>query len=286
MERRNLLVGLVTLAIGMFILAGSASAHRLSHMRTTPSGAPAPETCVITVEPGSFMDQGEFAEASSIATFIGVECEPIYAEQSVKLSATELYDRCNKHLKWSFPPVTGPSFTVKLDNDGNGGAVVFGGPSCAAGESLISAHLETAPYTTVTTAFTVLPPRPTTPGVTAEPAVTVASEESGEVGTIVEVEFPPVYAEQSVNINAAQLLARCLVPPRLLWVGPNGTPLAAGAEELSEVKLDNDGNAFVVLLGAFSCASGTSLIEASLERAPYTTYTTEFTILPPFPTFP
>ena len=34
-----------------------------------------------------------------------------------------------------------------------------------------------------------------------------------------------------------------------------------------------------VLLGNSSCAAGTSLIEASLENAPYTTYTTDFTIL-------
>ena len=50
--------------------------------------------------------------------------------------------------------------------------------------------------------------------------------------------------------------------------------------------LDNDGNAFVVLVGNSSCAAGTSLIEASLENAPYTTYTTNFTVEPPQPTFP
>ena len=50
--------------------------------------------------------------------------------------------------------------------------------------------------------------------------------------------------------------------------------------------LDNDGNAFAVLIGNASCAAGTSLIEASLENAPYTTYTTDFTIEPPQPTFP
>ena len=54
-----------------------------------------------------------------------------------------------------------------------------------------------------------------------------------------------------------------------------------GEGETVEVKLDNDGNAFVVLLGAASCASGDSEIEASLVEAPYTTYTTNFTIIPP-----
>ena len=41
-----------------------------------------------------------------------------------------------------------------------------------------------------------------------------------------------------------------------------------------------------MLLGGGSCASGPSEIEASLESAPYTTYTTTFTILPPQPTLP
>ncbi len=42
----------------------------------------------------------------------------------------------------------------------------------------------------------------------------------------------------------------------------------------------------MVLIGNSSCASGTSLIEASLENAPYTTYTTNFTVEPPQPSFP
>jgi len=41
-----------------------------------------------------------------------------------------------------------------------------------------------------------------------------------------------------------------------------------------------------VLVRNASCAAGTSLIEASRENARYTTYTTDFTIEPPRPTFP
>src|SRR5208283_662064 len=111
--------------------------------------------------------QGEFGTASSIADIVSVECEPVYAEHFVTLSATELYNRCDKELSWAegvpYLPVTGPSYTIKLDNDGNGGAVLWGGPSCAAGESLITAELDEAPYTTVTTGFTVLPPVVTPP---------------------------------------------------------------------------------------------------------------------------
>ena len=49
------------------------------------------------------------------------------------------------------------------------------------------------------------------------------------------------------------------------------------------MRLDDDGNAFALLLGGGSCASGSSVIEASLEKAPYTTYTASFTIEPPVP---
>jgi len=281
----------VTLVVCLLAMGGAtAAAHRSHHKKSKPAAGPKAEepTCVIFAEPGSFMDQGEFGSSSSIADIVSVECQPVFAEHFVKITATELFDRCAKMLSWSedapYAPVTGPSIKVKLDDDGNGGAVLWGGPSCAAGESTISAHLEEAPYTTVTTGFTVLPPKPTTPGVKAEPPKSVESAENSSVATIVEVEFPPVYAEKHVSINASQLFARCQVGPKLVWVGADETVLATGTEEITEVPLDNDGNAFVVLLGGESCAAGPSVIEASLEEAPYTTYETEFEILPPEPT--
>ena len=98
------------------------------------------------------MDQGEFGTSSSVADIIEVECEEVYAEQYVRISANELYSRCDKQavLATPYEPcdllsdrlTSGPSFSVELDNDGNATAVVLGGPSCAAGESLIAAHLE------------------------------------------------------------------------------------------------------------------------------------------------
>jgi hypothetical protein len=291
MERRHLVAGLAALVLGLVMVSGTALAHSTRHKKaSSKASTPAPETCVVYTEPGSFMDQGEFETASSVADIVSVECEPVYAEKYVRLSANELYSRCDKRLYWTEAAPfdlseSEPSFTVKLDNDGNGGAVLFGGPSCAAGESLISAHLESAPFTTVTTSFTVLPPRPTEPGVKAEPPTGVESDENSSVPAIIEVEFPPVFAEEPVNINASQLRARCHEGD-FLWVGPGGQILAENEEEVRDLQLDNDGNAFVVLLGGESCAAGPSLIEASLEHAPYTTYTTEFTIEPPRPTFP
>ena len=179
------------------------------------------------------MDQGEFGTSSSVADIVSVECEPVYAEHYVTISANELYSRCDKTLYWSEAApfeLTGsqPSYKVRLDNDGNGGAVLWGGPSCAAGESLVAAHLDEAPFTTVTTSFTVLPPRPTEPGVIAEPSAgAVEAEENSSAAAIIEVEFPPVFAEEPVNINAAQLDSRCH-QGELTWVGPEGEILGYG----------------------------------------------------------
>jgi hypothetical protein len=302
MERHKFLAGLAVLALSLFLLSGTALAHTTHHKKAKPHDAPGggtPETCVVHAMPSSFMDQGEFYNASSVADIIEVECEEVYAEKTVRISANELYSRCDKKLYWRTPYdpgapakgnskfATGPSFPVELDNDGNATAIVLGGPSCAAGESLIAAHLEVPPFTTVTTGFTVLPPRPTEPGVFATPGSKIEDETTSSVATIVQVEFPPVFAEEYVNVDFAQLLSRCHEEPGTeAIVFDDGYPYAYEGEEDVTLQLDNDGNAFVVLVGNSSCAAGTSLIEASLENAPYTTYTTNFTIEPPQPTFP
>jgi len=297
MERRNLVAGLAILIVGMFALTGTASAHLAHHKKAkSPAseqpGDP-PETCVVHALPSSFMDQGEFGAASSVADIVEVECEEVYAEREVTISANELYSRCDHRLWWTVPydysPSSGPNTTVTLDNDGNATAVLFGGPSCAAGESLIAAHLDVAPYSTAVTSFVVMPPRVTEPGVFATPAAKVEGEVYSDVATIVQVEFNPVFAEEPVNINAAQLYSRCRYKPKLLFVEvSSGGPRvrSSESEETLGLTLDNDGNAFVVLLGAQSCAAGPVMIEASLENAPYTTYATTFKVEPPVPTFP
>ena len=307
MERRNLLAGLAVLALSLFMLSGTAFAHATHHKTAKPrtdGSTAATAACTVKSEPGSFMDQGEFGSASSVADIIEVECEEVYAEKYVDITANELYSRCDGQLNWRTPYghdeganqwgfVTGRGISVELDNDGNATAIVLGGPSCAAGESLIAAHLEVAPYTTFTTNFNVLPPRPTTPGVFVEPGgegkdatPAVESETTSSVATIVQVEFNPVFAEEPVNVDFAQLEARCKVCPytEVITMGENGYPRVQKSVSDTTLNLDNDGNAFAILVGNASCAAGTSLIEASLENAPYTTYTTNFTIEPPQPT--
>jgi hypothetical protein len=291
MERRNLLVGLMALVISSFLLTGTALAHKTSAAKG--SQAVDPPACVVH-SLSAFTASGEFGEASSVADIVEVECESVYAEHFVKISSQELYNRCDDHLSWisdtlGAATIDGPAIgKVQLDDDGNATVAIWGGPSCASGESLVSAHLEEAPYTTVTTAFTVVAPKVTTPGVTTLvpnwSSSQVENDTDSTVATIVQVEFPAVYAEKNVVISAEQLYDSCQLWPHLVWWGPTKKLVGYHAETV-KVKLDDDGNAFVVLVGAFSCAAGPSEIEASLEIAPYKTYTTTFTVLPPEETF-
>ena len=101
------------------------------------------------------------------------------------------------------------------------------------------------------------------------------------VATVIQVEFPSSLAEQSLVITSQELFARCA--GNLTWYGADETLLAKNVNNAT-VTLDDNGNAFVVAVGGPSCASGTSTITADLFLAPYTTFTTHFTILSPRPT--
>jgi len=93
MERRNLMAGLVVLVLSVFMLAGTASAHKAAKPQTVE-----PKGCIINTEP-SFVDQGEFEEHSSVADVVEVECEgsgKLQYDGKIKISDVELYDRCGK----------------------------------------------------------------------------------------------------------------------------------------------------------------------------------------------
>jgi hypothetical protein len=150
-----------------------------------------------------------------------------------------------------------------------------------AGENLIVAHMEEEPFESFTEAFTVLPPKPTEPGVFALPAKQVEDANSSGVATIVQVEFAEG-SEKLVHIGSEELYRRCRIEPHLKWIRMNGQIVEG--PEVTGVQLDNDGNAFVIAIGDESCAPGTSLIEADLESKPFTTFTTPFTIEAPRPT--
>jgi len=132
----------------------------------------------------------------------------------------------------------------------------------------------------------VEPPRPTEPRVFATPQSKIEGETYSDVATIAQVEFDPVFGEAPVYIDFAQPYARCHYSPKTEVITFDGYPHIERYTESETVYLDNDGNAFAVLVGNASCAAGTSLIEASLENARYTTHTTNFTTEPRRPTFP
>ena len=293
-QGRTLLAALAVLPVALALAATPALARSVHRKRTTTVPA---ESCVVRTLPGSFVAAGDMYASASVADVVEVSCEPVYARAHVRVSANQLYNRCAQRLSW-YPPypsssvTTGPGVSVQLDNDGNATVALIGGPSCAAGESLVSAHMEAAPYTTATTAFVVLAPQDGSTGIRISPEAKVEGETYGDVATIVQVAFAPAYAGQTVLLNASQLYSRCRLAPRLVWVtmgeepGPGGSaaePLLRPGIEEAAVRLDDDGNAFALLLGGGSCAAGSSLIEASLEKAPYTSFTSDFTIEPPVP---
>ena len=300
MKSRNLIAGVVVLTASLFAGVTSASA----------SGTSSSGTCVIHSLP-SFVAQGEFEHAATVADIVEVECDPtVYGTGStVTITASQLFSRCNGKLVWFVPnsfatnefkrEPNGLGVTVQLDADGNATVALLAGGGCAAGESLVTAHMKEKPFETVTTSFTVLPPHDTTPGVFALPSRQVEDDNSSSVATIIQAEFANA-SEEKIRIGSEELFARCQIAPHVRWIKLDGTEVevedegeAAGGpaddalESASEVKgleLDNNGNTFVIAIGDKSCAEGPSLIEADLESKPFTTYTTTFTTEGPRPT--
>jgi hypothetical protein len=285
----------VIAAVAFIPLISTVPAHAAS---TTNNKKPA--VCVIHSNPSQVESGNGPSQHSSIADIIQVECQPVYSEAWVMIDATQLSNACRGTLSWAAPP-WGPGnegdsqFEVQLDNDGNAIAAVWGGPSCAPSTSRISASLEAPPFSTVATSFTILPPLNTKPGVTANPKSIVEDSVYSAVATVVQVEFPSVYAEDYVTIKSDELYTRC--DGYLTWWGPEEVPLGddggeiaahANAAEINTsevtVQLDNNGNAFAVAIGGPSCASGKSTITADLQTVPFTTEVGYFKILSPRPT--
>jgi hypothetical protein len=305
MERRNLLAGLVVLAVSSFLLAGTAFAHPAKTQtkgkkQITPVGP-----CVINSLP-EFTDQSEGKFASSVADIIEVECEPGLEEEKITISSQELFARCHE-LSWAVINQTTGEWEVittkkekvvtELDDDDNATVVVWGGPSCATGSSLISGHLNSSPAETFTTNFSVLQPKGSTPGLTVltpPPGEGKKVEDAtfSDAAAILQIEVPTSYAEKEVVVNAEEVWFDCpLGPTHLKVIGPDEEeiPNVEGVVKLKKetpFTVNNNGNAFVVLLAGQSCTPAKLGIEASVNSAPgFPTYETPFTILEPQPTF-
>jgi hypothetical protein len=303
MERRNLLVGLMVLVASLLMVGGG----------TAFAGPPKAKGCVVHSLP-SFVDQGEGTAGSSVADIIEVECEPGYEGAEIIVSAQELYARCGMHLYWSkigqlgepyegvwTPPTAGEKVRTKLDNDSNATVVVWGGPGCASGSSIVSAHFVVAPSETFSTNFTVVQAGKTPLGLkaldVAKNGAKVEDSEFSDVVTIAQLEFDGRYAEKEAVLNAEQLYFDCPYPgsPGVVAYGPvtASGPIPLVSNEgliklaaFSPQTLNNNGNAFVVLLGSRSCTPATLSFEASVTAAPgFVSYTTPFKVEQNRPTF-
>jgi hypothetical protein len=147
----------------------------------TPEGLTGyPQTAGIAqeVETGDTSTSGD----SNIYAVFYVETNPVYAEQTVEISSSQLEGRCI--LGWRWEPgnptgvgVTGPGLGYSgdingqgvnngpraatiLDDDGNA-TFTFKGTSCASGPSQVIADVLAGTHQTYVTTFTVDPPAPT-----------------------------------------------------------------------------------------------------------------------------
>jgi len=296
----------MVLASSFMLMAGTASA------RNVAAGDPGSTSgaCTIVSLP-SFTAQGEYGYAASVADVIEVSCNPLEygTGQEVTVTAAQLDTMCH-NVAWVVPNNSydepeaqlGYQVHLTLDADGNATAGLIAGPECFDGEGLITLDENEAPYETFTTGFAVLPPANTAPGVTALPAAQVEDSNSSSVVTAVEDEAKGD-GESYVRLASEQLNDRCH-DGGLIWVPgyvteylaedyakgdrkvdarklDEGEEIDYGSE--TEIRLDNNGNGFALAVGVDSCLEGSSLIEADLLEAPYTTTTTEFKVEAPRP---
>jgi len=141
---------------------------------------------------------------------------------------------------------------------------------------VISATLGVAPHTTTSTTFTVLPGEAAPEDFETVPSAQT-SIAGGGVATIIRAEVPRASLAR-FEISASNLLHRCRVngKPYLHWIFSNKERTGGKAVR---VTLDNNGNGFAVVLGG-GCQVGESLVTGELIYSPYTSFVTEFKVLP------
>jgi hypothetical protein len=267
---------------GLLIAAGLAAPAMAANAASVAAADTQTANCVVSAAPNTFPEAGLGSQHSSVAFIITVECQPTFSEQYVEIHTPQLFNACQGQLRWYNPTTTAvvagsEDYTIQLDDDGNATAIVLGGPSCAASRDLIEADLTVAPYTTATTHVQIAPTVSTQPGVWASPASQVEDATTSSVATVFYVEFPSVYSEHQVQISDAELYDSCV--GHITWILANTTTLKYGNSVTTT--LDDNGNAFVVAQAGPSCTAGSTLVQANLVGPPYTTLTSQFTVLSP-----
>jgi hypothetical protein len=285
----------MVLTSSLFLLVGTASARPAVPQNPAQLGTGA-AACTVHTLP-SFVQQGEniggVNESAMVADIIEVECNPLEYKtgQKIIISASQLKSLCGTLKWWNESPFVnlgeGSKVTVALDADGNATVAVIGGPGCQQGESFITADETEAPFVSFTSTFHSEPPSNTPIGmkvlnpyasVAEGPTQQVENATDSNILDIVEVE-DAAQGENLVHIQSPELYARCKFGAKLTWIRANGEEETG--EEINKVKLDNNGNAFVIVAGHESCRTGISMIEADLEETPFKSWQTSFEILNP-----
>ncbi len=173
---------------------------------------------------------------------------------------------------------TGPDFYVDLDDNGNGTAVVWGGPSCDPGSYRISATLYYYPYKSAHTDVTVATGNGLTPGLKAYPSSEIEDASYGGADVIFYAHFVSGTAGQEVTFSDPALYDRCA--SGIMWYGADEQYLGSGKQV--NTTLDGNGNAFAIAI-AYACSPGPTTGSVVLDANPHTTYNAGFTIDQPKP---
>ncbi len=265
----------------------------------------APVQITVEVDPNPLVETG----MSEVHAVVQVETLPNFAGDEVNIDSSQLEASCLGGITFenlqdggtTTTPNTSPNeISAVLDDDGNA-TVVVDGTNCAPGTDVVEADLEVAPVLTALTTLVVNPPAVTAVGLTGYPQTAGVAQEvetgdttaSGDsnIYAVFYVEENPVYAEQTVEIDSAQLEGRCIEgwrwePGNALGVGVgpgysgpvSGTGVNIGTK--ASTVLDDDGNAVFIFKGT-SCASGPSEVIADVLAGTGDTFVTSFTVDPP-----
>jgi len=247
---------------------------------------------------GSGTSSPEIQVSAVFSPVIQVEANPSFAGDPVTISSSQLFASCDgleflSVATGTLVPTVANAVTVILDDDGNADVIMTGLNNCAPGVNVVDASLAVAPYYTALTDYVNYPDVVTPPGVFGLPlpaeVETGDSLTSGDsdVYAVIDVEAPPVYAEQNAEISDSELESSC--GGGYFWIGTAGLLAAAGpvgpgvAQTITPpvaAQLDDDGNTGVLFLG-ISCAATTTTIIADVDAGDHPTYTSTFTVLPP-----
>jgi hypothetical protein len=263
---------------------------------TTKTVESEPPDMLLSADPGSdLVETGE----GVVSAVLQVSTTSKLAGDEVEISSSQLDAVCSGGVTFTSiaagatSPVTGDPLEVALDADGNATVTVIGS-QCEARSVVFEADLVAAPYYSALETVQIKGPGNVTHGVTAFPTTsevvtgnTTASGNSDVYGVFY-VDASSVYNEQYVEIEADELVDRCLGGS--FWVVPNqnssttdGT--VSGSSQTFNAQLDQNGNAVFDFFGA-SCASGTSSLLASVQAGAHQEFSTAFTLLSPRPIIP